>query len=99
MRVYLVLGGAPRPVCNYNVIDLGEWVARVDLGWPDYKVAIEYDGINHLEEGARRSDARRRNLLQERGWIIITATADDLRRPWIILNQLMAALRSRGWRP
>ena len=99
LRVHLVLGGVPRPVCNHDVVEQGEWLARADLAWPEFRVLVEYDGLLHLDESRRRSDARRRNLLQERGWLVITATADDLRRPWIITDQVKAALRSRGWAP
>ncbi len=97
-RVHLLAEGLPPPVCNHNVVIDGEWFARVDLAWPDFRVAVEYDGLVHLEESQRRYDARRRNLLQEHGWLVITATADDLRRPWILGQQTRAALLSRGWR-
>lgn len=99
LRVGLLGEGVPRPVCNLDVVVDGQWLARVDLAWPDWRIAVEYDGIVHLEDQARRKDARRRNLLLEHGWIVITATADDLRRPWIIATQVRAALLSRGWTP
>jgi len=60
---------------------------------------VEYDGVVHGGEDSRRKDARRRNLLMEHGWVVITATADDLRRPWVIAGQVRAALTSRGWSP
>ena len=96
LRVGLLGEGIPRPVCNHNVIEDGGWLARVDLAWPEYRIAVEYDGIVHLAEASRRSDARRRNLLVQNGWIVITATADDLRRPWVIAAQVRMALRARG---
>jgi very-short-patch-repair endonuclease len=89
----------PRPVCNLDVVEFGGWLARVDIAWPEWRVAVEYDGAVHLTEEARRKDARRRNLLLEHGWLVITATADDLRRPWVIAAQVRAALLSRGWTP
>ncbi len=98
-RVQLMAEGVPRPVCNHDVIESGGWLARVDMAWPEFRVAVEYDGLVHLEEGQRRRDAQRRNLLQEHGWIVITATADDHRRPWVLAQQVRDALRSRGWTP
>jgi hypothetical protein len=99
LRVGLVGERLPRPVCNLDVVEFGEWLARVDIAWPEWRVAVEYDGAVHLTEEARRKDARRRNLLLEHGWLVITATADDLRRPWVIAAQVRAALLSRGWTP
>ena len=99
LRVGLLGEGVPRPVCNHTVVEGGEWLARVDLAWPEYRIAVEYDGIVHLAEARRRSDARRRNLLVQHGWVVITATADDLRRPWVIAAHVRLALRSRGYWP
>ena len=98
-RVHLMAEGLPRPTCNHDVIVDGEWFARVDLAWAEFRVAVEYDGLVHLMESQRRYDARRRNLLQEHGWLVITATADDLRRPWVLAQQVRVALASRGWEP
>jgi len=99
LRVGLMGEGVPRPVCNLQVIEGGEWLARVDMAWPEWRIAVEYDGVVHGGEVSRRKDARRRNLLMEHGWVVITATADDLRRPWVIAGQVRTALTSRGWSP
>jgi hypothetical protein len=86
-RVALVRSGVPRPECNLNVVHHGQWLARVDMAWPEYRVIVEYDGTVHLPEAQRRKDALRRNLLQDAGWIVIVFTAADLRHP-----ERMAAL-------
>ena len=99
IRAHLLREGIPRPECNIDIVVAGEWLARGDLGWREYRIVLEYDGLVHLDERQRRHDAQRRNLLQQRGWIVITATAADLRQPWILAGQVLAALRSRGWRP
>ncbi len=55
-------------------------------------VIVEYDGRVHITEEARRFDARRRNLLQDAGWLVVVVTADDLRRPWLIAATVRRAL-------
>ena len=95
VRFHLLDGGIRRPVCNLDVVVDGQWLARADLGWPDARLIVEYDGIVHLEERQRRRDAARRNLLQDAGWQVITFTADDLRRPWAMVSLVSAALTER----
>ena len=98
--MHLINHGVPRPECNVDIFDeTGGWLACGDLVLREYRIVIEYDGLVHLDERMRRKDARRRNLLQEHGWIVITATADDFKKPWILAGQVLAALRSRGWQP
>ena len=99
VRAHLLHEGVPRPECNVDIVVDGEWLGRGDIAWRQRRVVLEYDGLVHLDESQRRRDAQRRNLIQQRGWIVITATADDLRKPWVVAGQVMDALRARGWRP
>ena len=75
IRTELVLAGLPRPICNPDIHDRGEWLARADLAWPDQMVIVGYDGRVHISEEARRFDARRRNLLQDAGWLVVVVTS------------------------
>lgn len=48
LRLLIVVAGLPEPVTNLNVHDAsGRWIARPDLLYPAYRVAIEYDGYHH----------------------------------------------------
>lgn len=94
-RAYLVLDGLPHPLCNVDIFVAERWVARVDMCWRDQKVIVEYDGAVHLEERQRRRDARRRNDLLADGWLVITITADDLRRPGRLVAEVARALAAR----
>ena len=78
-RTVLVTGGVRRPICNADVFDRGRWLARADMVWEAERVIVEYDGAVHVTEERRRSDAARRNLLQEAGWYVIVLTARDLK--------------------
>lgn len=95
VRYTLVIAGLPRPCCNLDIVVDGEWLARADLAWPDFRVIVEYDGSVHLSEDARRRDAARRNLLQDAGWLVIVFTARDLRRPHEMVALVRSALAAR----
>jgi Protein of unknown function (DUF559) len=94
-RTVLVTGGVPRPRCNADVLWRGGWIARVDLLWEAEKVVVEYDGIVHLAEDQRRTDAARRNLLQDAGYVVIVFTARDLKHPEAMCATVKGALRRR----
>ena len=81
VRVLLIDGGLPAPVCNVDIVSGDQWIARVDMVWLDARVIVEYDGAGHLDERQRRRDAERLNALQAAGWRVIVLTANDLRRP------------------
>lgn len=45
LRLLLVRSGMPRPMTQVPVLDdRGRVVRRVDLGWPEWMVGVEYDG-------------------------------------------------------
>ncbi len=99
LRVQLVLAGLPRPVPQFPVRLPSGAVYRPDLPWPDYRVAVEYDGQWHGAADQLHRDRRRLNELVSAGWIILHATSQHLRgnlRP--LVRQARAALRARGWR-
>nr|WP_239520910.1 DUF559 domain-containing protein [Blastococcus saxobsidens] len=68
----------------------GEFVARVDLAFPESRVAIEYDGAWHAEPGQFRRDRRRLNRLVEAGWTVLHVTAADLRDPEALIARIRA---------
>lgn len=78
----LLAAGLPRPELNHQVFDdEGHPLARVDLAYPEHKLAIEIDGLRwHGTPGQRRSDDARQNRLAEAGWLVLRFTAADLRR-------------------
>jgi very-short-patch-repair endonuclease len=82
----------PPPVAQYRVIHRGSEVARVDFAWPDKKIAVEYDGLWHAEEGQFAKDRRRLNRLREAGWTVVFVTAADLYSPRMLIARIAAAL-------
>jgi very-short-patch-repair endonuclease len=98
LRVLLVLAGL-RPVPQFEVWDDAGFVARVDLGFPERRVAVEYDGAWHATESQLRRDRRRLNRLREAGWAVVFVTADMLREdPQTIVRSVRAALTNHDHR-
>lgn len=75
--------GIPRPRTNYVVPGetFGSGVSMtVDMAWPEFRVAVEYDGDHHRTDKSQwRRDQEKREQLRSHGWIVIVITADNLR--------------------
>ena len=94
LRLVLVRGGLPRPETQ---IVFRELRIRVDMGWREWKVAVEYDGLQHWTDGRQRSwDIERLALLEAAGWAVIRVSGDMLRRPAFVVERVRAKLRERG---
>ncbi|MGF1663119.1 MAG: endonuclease domain-containing protein [Kineosporiaceae bacterium] len=77
----------------------GRVVARVDLGFPDERVAIEYDGSYHAEPGQFAQDRKRLNAIQAAGWIVVFVTAADLRDLDAVADKVVGLLARRRQTP
>ena len=94
VRLLLVAAGLPKPETQIEFRDLH---IRVDMGWREWKVAVEYDGIQHWENRYQRSwDIERIALLEAAGWIVVRISAEMLSRPEAIVERVKAKLRERG---
>ncbi|MBB3036519.1 endonuclease domain-containing protein [Hoyosella altamirensis] len=95
----LVLGaGLPRPVAQYVVRDrAGRFIGRADLAWPQWKVALEYEGAHHFTDPVQaRRDALRANAYMQAGWRTIRVLSELTREPEALLNQIISTLRAAG---
>jgi hypothetical protein len=91
VRLSFVAAGLPRPVAQWELRQNGEFVARLDLAWPELKVAVEYDGAWHWAQ--RQQDDRRRDRVRALGWVVIVVHADDYyRRRDLMCQEVAAAL-------
>jgi hypothetical protein len=98
-RILLVRSGLPKPETQIRVIDQFNYpFARLDMGYREFKVAIEFDGAQHWTDPAQRtSDIDRYAELGALGWRIVRVSSDLLRyRPDAILGRVCAALREAG---
>jgi hypothetical protein len=92
LRLVIHASELPAPVAQYRVHDERGFVARVDFGWPEHKLAVEYDGVWHAEAGQFAKDRRRLNRLQAAGWRVVFVTAADLARPVQLVARIAEAL-------
>ena len=84
---------------NLDVFAGGVWLARVDLAWPAFRVAVEYDGREHHGPERAEHDARRRERLRAAGWVVLVVRNEQLGHPFQIAVEVLTLLRARGWRP
>ena len=73
-------------------------VGRIDMGWDEWLVGVEYDGIQHWEDPKIRArDIDKQVELQALGWRIIRVSSDMIKyRPHVIVRRVRAALRAAG---
>jgi very-short-patch-repair endonuclease len=94
VRVALVLAGlAPEP--QYEVRSGGRFLARVDFAWPEARVALEYEGAYHFEDGQIVRDEERMSRLRAAGWIVIRISAADLRDLEAVVEKVRGILAAR----
>jgi len=91
LRLLIRRSCLPAPVAQHRVALPGR-VARLDFAWPDRKVAVEYDGLWHAEDGQFARDRKRLNELHAAGWRIVFVTAGDMHRPEELIARIAAAL-------
>ena len=98
-RLIVVGAGLPEPIVQFEVREGARLVARVDLAYPEWKIAIEYEGDGHRADREQwRRDIQRQRELEARGWIVIRLTQEDLHHGGAALLPILRraiALRSR----
>ncbi|WP_091707016.1 hypothetical protein [Microbacterium sp. cf046] len=96
LRVIIVEAGLPAPLCNRNALGADRrFIARIDLSYPDLKIAIEYEGDHHRGKSQWRADIARRRRLEAEGWIYLSVTQADLVAPSAFLRDLRTAIDRR----
>jgi len=98
-RLALIEAGFPRPVTQVAVVDeYGYVIARIDMGWPQWRVGVDFDGAHHWTDPRQRTwDVERYARLSELGWVDVRLTSGMLhqRRP-AFLERVSAALVAGG---
>jgi len=89
LRLLLMRSGIPRPVTQIPVAanQWGRKPRRIDMGWPDKMVGVEYDGEQHFANADDyANDIERLEFLANSGWTIVRVSSRQLRfeRPAIV---------------
>ena len=98
-RLVLIDAGLPAPQTQIRVFDeYGDFVARIDMGYRDLRVGIEYDGPQHWTDSQQRDrDIDRHTALLDLGWTIVRVSSDLLRyREGTFIARVVAAMRAAG---
>ena len=98
-RLLLVQAGLPRPQTQIPLLDeYGFVVARIDMGWSEYLVGVDFEGAHHWTSPKTRTwDVERYHRLLELGWNDIRVTSGILHNtPQRFLDRVGAALIARG---
>jgi len=97
-RLLLIEAGFPRPQTQIRVLGWDGFVWRIDLGWPEFRVGVDFDGAHHWSDSKQRSrDTVRYWQLPQLGWVDIRLTSGILHnRPQMFLDRVGAALVDRG---
>jgi very-short-patch-repair endonuclease len=76
----------------------GGFVHRIDMGWDDWRVGVEYDGIQHwTDPDVRNRDIDWQAEAEALGWRIVRVSSDLLRyRQATIVERTRTALRAAG---
>lgn len=101
-RLLLANEGFPEPELNVELYDAdGTFLARVDLLYRRYRVAVEYDGEQHRTNKAQYDrDVERLDDLAAHGWRVVRIGGRTLfGDPQDVVNRVRRALLGAGWRP
>ena len=98
-RLILTHAGLRPQRTQINVFDrFGEFVHRIDMGWDDWKVGVEYDGAQHwTDPDVRANDIDTQAVLEAMGWRIVRVSGGMVKyRPNTIVARTRVALRAAG---
>jgi very-short-patch-repair endonuclease len=91
IRVAIEDAGLPMPVLQYRV---GPYF--LDMAYPERKVALEYEGREHLTPERTRRDLDRQAYLSREGWTVVRLPASVvLHETWRIASKVRGLLRDR----
>ncbi|KAB8294647.1 hypothetical protein [Bifidobacterium avesanii] len=96
LRLDALRHGLPCPQTDV-VIAKEPWEIRLDMGWPPYRIGLEYQGSHHRDQ--YEADVDRVNAVLATGWIVFQATATTARDPRLayqLFENVANALRNAG---
>jgi hypothetical protein len=99
LRMLIVLAGLPEPAVNHTIVGRdGRVLLRFDLGYPEARIAVEYDGRQHRDDLDHWDhDLDRGDWFDAHDWRHVVVVARGIyREPEKTLRRVQAALRSRG---
>jgi very-short-patch-repair endonuclease len=99
IRYWILTSDLPAPQLQIPIHD--RWgIVRVhaDMGFEEWKVALEYEGRQHADDDQFGRDIDRYSLMAADGWVTLRFAKRHL-NPGIVLDRIRRTLITRGWRP
>lgn len=96
LRFTVVRAGLPAPVTQLEVrTSAGTYWA--DLGWPEHRVLLEFDGLVKYRSTSGANDVvvrekLRQDALEAAGWRVLRVTYADLKAPRALIERVRLAL-------
>lgn len=99
MRLALTEAGLPEPELNYVLFtSAGRPILWPDAAYPDWKIALQYDGRHHGGEDQYLRDMERQENTALHGWVEVRIGKQHLDGDrTAVVRKVRAALQSRGW--
>lgn len=86
----------PEPATDCPIEVAGGRILHSDLGYPDARIALEYEGDEHRTNRRRwMRDIRRRELMEDAGWRVIRVVQADLDDPAALIARIRRLLAAR----
>lgn len=92
LRLALVDAGLPEPALQVPAVPGDPFSPRADLGYPELKIAIQYEGETHFTPEQHRADQRRDNVFYGEGWTVLRVNVEDHRDGFAAIVAQVAAL-------
>ena len=77
LRLALVQAGLPEPMLQVPARPDRRHSPCADMGYPEWRIVLEYDGGTHFTPEQARSDQRRDNIFISAGWTVLHLNAVD----------------------
>lgn len=97
-RARILAHGLPVPQLQIPVVTAAG-KRYIDAGWEQYRVGVDYEGVEfHTGDGRMAKDRRRHNALTDDGWTMFYPTAVDIHvEHQLFVTKVERALRAAGW--
>ncbi|MGA9374608.1 MAG: hypothetical protein WBV64_06190, partial [Mycobacterium sp.] len=97
LRLMCIDAGLPWPTTQIAVVDTwGRHLRTLDMGWEEFKVALEYDGDQHQTSRTQYvKDHWVLPELRELGWNVIQVIREDQGAD--VIDRASRGLRDGGW--
>lgn len=90
MRWRFLVANLPLPELQFEVVK-GWRRYRLDLAWPEHKLAVEFDGLEaHMSREQLAADRDRHNWFTDEGWRLLHFTAVDVYRLHVAMVRSVA---------